>query len=112
MCQCRSGEDHRSLTDVLQSSHKWLTEQLCQYRSGEDHRSLTDVLQDLEGQLKGQEPKLKPGQTQSRPLHVVLQVTPLAHRVHAPFTSPLTCRDFSSLAADQLLYLKFKSKVA
>ena len=44
-------------------------------RLGEDHRSLTDVLQDLQGQLKGQEPKLLPGQTQSRPLHVVLQVS-------------------------------------
>ena len=43
-------------------------------RSGEDHCSLTDVLQDLQGQLSGQEPKLSPGQTQSRPLHVVLQV--------------------------------------
>lgn len=44
-------------------------------RSGEDHRSLTNVLQDLQVQLKGQEPKLQPGQTQSRPLHVILQVT-------------------------------------
>ena len=44
-------------------------------RFGEDHRSLTDVLQDLQGQLKGQEPKLLPGQTQSRPLHVILQVS-------------------------------------
>ena len=44
-------------------------------RFGEDHRSLTDVLQDLQVQLQGQEPKLLPGQTQSRPLHVVLQVS-------------------------------------
>ena len=44
-------------------------------RFGEDHRSLTDVLQDLQGQLKGQEPKLLPGQTLSRPLHVILQVS-------------------------------------
>ena len=44
-------------------------------RFGEDHRSLTNVLQDLQGQLKGQEPKLLPGQTQSRPLHVILQVS-------------------------------------
>ena len=78
---------------------------MCQCRSGEDHRSLTDVLQDLQGQLKGQEPKLIPGQTQSRPLHVVLQVTALAHCVHAPFISPFTCRGLSSLAASELLHL-------
>ncbi len=51
-------------------------------RSGEDHRSLTDVLQDLQGQLSSQEPKLTPGQTLSRPLHVVLQVT--LRCLHAP----------------------------
>ena len=50
-----------------------------QCRSGEDHRSMTDVLQDLQVQLKGQEPKLLPGQTQSLPLHVVLQVQTCMH---------------------------------
>ena len=49
-------------------------------RLGEDHRSLPDVLTDLQGQLSGQEPKLTPGQAQSRPLHVVLQViSPCCH---------------------------------
>lgn len=43
-------------------------------RSGEDHRSLPDVLRDLQSQLAGQEPAQVPGQSLARPLHVVLQV--------------------------------------
>lgn len=43
-------------------------------RSGEDHRSLPDVLRELQAQLAGQEPAQVPGQSLSRPLHVVLQV--------------------------------------
>ncbi len=43
-------------------------------RAGEDHRSLQEVLQDLQERLKGQEPSLVPGESISRPLHVVLQV--------------------------------------
>ncbi len=48
-------------------------------RSGEDHRSLPDVLRDLQSQLAGQEPAQVPGQSLARPLHVVLQVHPLCN---------------------------------
>jgi len=62
-----------------------------QCRSGEDHRSMTDVLQDLQVQLKGQEPKLLPGQTQSLPLHVVLQVQTCMHARLSHLLSPSAC---------------------
>lgn len=75
VCSCSAHPQDVPVTGTLCSECASVIAVCNVCRFGEDHRSLTDVLQDLQGQLKGQEPKLLPGQTLSRPLHVILQVS-------------------------------------
>ncbi len=64
------------LSSVLFASKSQASEHLHEcHRSGEDHRSLPAVLEQLQAQLKGEQQPLAPGQSQAKPLHVVLHVS-------------------------------------